>query len=119
MFGIATDRGCRAATPAPLLWRQRFLAGRPQAGGGLDADDIGQADLCDAVTELCVGAVSRVGQGDLGFDPHRDRTTKLIERDLWLGPEDDIVRHACLSTPGRIIGPLMREIQTIGDWQAA
>src|SRR5262249_19222668 len=39
--------------------------------------------------------------------------------DLWLGPEGDIVRHACLSATVRIVSPLMREIETIGDRQAA
>src|SRR3978361_1475900 len=59
MLGVATDRGRRTATPAPLLWRQRFRARRPQAGRGLDANGIGKADLGDPVAEIGVVAVSR------------------------------------------------------------
>src|SRR5580692_12229738 len=118
MFGVATDRGCRTATPTPFLWWQRLLARRPQAGGRLDADDIGKADFCDAIAEVCVGAVGGVDQRDLGLDPGRKSVTQLIKRDLWLGLEGDIVRHACPSAPLRVISPLMREIETIGNRQA-
>jgi hypothetical protein len=48
-----------------------LYAGRPQAGRGLDADDIRKTDLGDAVAEVGVVAVPRVGQGDFGFDPRR------------------------------------------------
>src|SRR5271170_2675096 len=118
MFGVATDRGCRTPAPAPFLWWQRFLAGRPQAGGGLDADDIGKADFCDAVAKVCVDAVAGIGQNDLGVDPSRNSITQQIKRDLWLGLEDDSVWHTCLSAAVWVISPLMREIETIGNRQA-
>ncbi len=117
MRGVASDRGCRPATPAPLLWRQRLHAGRPQAGGGLDADDIGKTDLGDAVAQIGVVAVSRIEQCDFGLNPGREGGTKLVKCDLWLGLEDDIVGHACLSAPSGIINPLVWQIQAIGDWQ--
>jgi len=44
--------------------------------------------------------------------------TQLIKRDLWLGLEGNIVRHACLSAAVCVISPLMREIETIGNRQA-
>src|SRR3954465_9970039 len=79
MLGVATDRGGRTATPAPLLWRQRFHTRRPQAGRGLDADGIGKADFGDAVAEIGVVAVSRVGQCDFGVDPGRNGRTQLVK----------------------------------------
>src|SRR3954453_3734012 len=94
MLGVATDRGGRTATPAPLLWRQRFHTRRPQAGRGLDADGIGKADFGDAVAEIGVVAVSRVGQCDFGVDPGRNGRTQLVKSDLRLGLEDDIVGYA-------------------------
>ncbi len=57
-------------------------------------------------------------QHDLGFDPGREGGTELVECDLRLGLEDDIVRHARLGAPVRVISPLMRQIQAIGDRQA-
>src|SRR4051795_9961864 len=94
MLGVATERGGRTATPAPLLWRQRFHARRPQAGRGLDADGVGKADLGDPVAEIGVVAVSRVGQYDFGADPGRNGRTQLVQGDLWLGLEGDIFGYA-------------------------
>src|SRR5689334_16870535 len=118
MLGVATDRGGGTATPAPLLWRQRFHARRPQAGRGLDADGIGKTDFGYAVAELGVVAVSRVGQCDFGVDPGGNGRTQLVKSDLRLGLEDDIVGYASCGTSGRIINPLMRQIEAISDRQA-
>ena len=57
-------------------------------------------------------------QHDLGLDPGRKGGTKLVQRDLRLGLEDDIVGHARLGAPVGVISPLMRQIQAIGDRQA-
>ena len=65
----AADGARRTATPAPRFRRQRFHARRPQAGGGLDGDDIGQADLGDAVTQIGVVAVASVEQRHLASIP--------------------------------------------------
>ena len=118
MLAVTADRGRRPTTPAPWLWRQRFHAGRPQAGGGLDADGIGKADFRDGVAEVGVVAVSGVGQCDVGFDPDRKGGTKLLNRDLRLGLEDDIVGYARRGAPVGIVNPLMGQIQAIGDRQA-
>src|ERR1700752_1531918 len=118
MLGVTADRGCRTPASAPCLWGQRFLAGGPKAGGRLDADDIGKADLCDAVTQVCVSAGASVAQRDVGFDPGRNSIPQLIKRYLWLGLEGHIVRHACLNATDWVISPLLWEIETIGDRQA-
>jgi hypothetical protein len=60
----------------------------------------------------------RIEQRHLGVDPGRQGGTEMIECYLRLGLEDDIVRHARLAAPDRVISPLMRQIQAIGDWQA-
>ncbi len=65
----------------------------------MDADDIRQAGFNEAVAEVGVGAISRVGQGDLRVKHSGERGSKLVRRDLWLGLEDDLVRHARLSAP--------------------
>src|SRR3954469_23173751 len=66
MTGAATEPGGRTPTAAPSLWRQWFHARRPQAGRGLNADGIGEADFGYAVAEIGVVAVTRVGQCDFG-----------------------------------------------------
>src|SRR6202035_3212202 len=81
MRSIAPDGGRWTTPSAPWLWRQRLHAGRPQAGGGLDADDIGKTGLGDAVTQLGVVAVSCVGQGNFGFNTGGESDTKLVKRD--------------------------------------
>jgi hypothetical protein len=108
MPSIATAGRYRTATSAPWLRWQRFHPGRPQAGGGLDADDLGKADLHYAVREVGIVAVSGVGQRDLGFDPRCKGGTKLVKRDLRVGLEDDIVGHACGDVPVGVISPLVR-----------
>src|ERR1700758_2351217 len=97
----------------PLLWRQRFHAGRPQAGGGRGADGMGKAGLGDAGAEVGVVAVSRVGRYDLG----REGGANLVERNPRLGPKDDTVGYTRLRPAVGAVNPLMRQIQAIGDRQ--
>jgi hypothetical protein len=108
MLGITTDCRRRTSTPTPLFGWQGSDAGRPQGGGGLDADGVGQSDLGDAIAEIRVVAITCVGQYDRGIDPGGDGATQLIQSDLRLGLEDDIVRNACLRSPGRDLTPFMR-----------
>ncbi len=110
MRGVPADRRGGAALAAPWLWWQWFFARRPQAGGGLDADNIGQADFCDAVTEICVIAVSRVSQHGLCLHPGGDGGTQLVQCDLRLGLEDNLLRHAGGRTPVGGIGPFPRQL---------
>jgi hypothetical protein len=72
------------------------------------AYDIGQADGRYAVVEIGIVPVSRIGENDLGYDPWRTGRAKLVECDLWLGLEDDIVRHTCLGAPIGVSGPFIR-----------
>ena len=108
MLSITTDRRRRTAAPAPLFGRQRFDAGRPQGGIGLDANGVGQPDFGDAVAKVRVVAIARVGQYERGLDPRGDGVTQLIQSDLRLGLEDDIVRYACLRSSGRVVTPFVR-----------
>src|ERR1700733_1224472 len=108
MLGITTDCRRWTAAPTPLFGRQGFAAGRPQGGGGLDADGVGQPDLGDAGAEVRFVAIARVGQYERGIDPGGDGLTQLIQSDLRLGLEDDIVRNACLRSSGRSVTPFMR-----------
>ena len=54
--------------PRPLqgLARQRHLAWRSEAGGGPDADDLGQAKGGDAVAEASVHVMAGIGQHNAG-----------------------------------------------------
>jgi hypothetical protein len=97
-----------------LFGRPRLAAGRPQGGGGLETDGIGQPDFGDAVTEVGIGAVACVGPYHFGRDPSGADRTKLVQRDLRLGLEDDIIRPAYPGPPIGVIGPFMRQIQATG-----
>ena len=110
MLRVATDRGRRTTPLTPLPWRQRFHAGRPQAGGGLDAGGIGKAGLGDAGAEAGVVAVSCVGQ----YDPGGEGGANLVERNPRLGLKDDIVGDTRLRPAVKVVNPLMRQIQAIG-----
>ena len=88
---------------------------RPQAGGGLDANSVSQADLGDAVAEICIVAIACVGQHDVGADPGRMGSTKLVERDLRLGLKGHVVGHTCRGAPVRVVDPFMRQIQPVSD----
>src|SRR6478609_1635576 len=103
MLGITTNRRRWAAASTPLFGRQGFDARWPQGGGGLDADSVRQIDLGDAVAEVRVVAVARIGQYERGIDPGGNGVTQLIQSDLRLGLEDGIVRYACLRSSGRVV----------------
>src|SRR5689334_2788774 len=86
MFAVAADRRCRTPPAAPCLWWQWFLAGWPKAGGGLNADDIGKADLCCTVAEVGVCAVAGVDQNS---------SASMLGR-----PQE---RHGCLTTAQTVL----------------
>jgi len=107
----------RPATARPRLGRQRAHARRPDRQVRQNADDIGQLKREQAVLEAHVGAITGVGQhhprchalGECGAD--------LLERDLRLGLERHLIRHAGLAPPFRVVGPALGQVEPIGDRQ--
>jgi len=118
MRRITADRRGGAALVTPWLRRQRFFTRRPRAGGGGDADNIGQAVFGDGVMEISVVALSGVRQHGFCLHGGGDRGAQLIQRDLRLGLKDNIIWHAGGRAPLRVIGPIARQIQPVRDWQA-
>ena len=115
---VTTHQRGPTSTPAPWLWRQRLGAWRPQAGRGLDADNIEQPEPGDAVAKLGVDAIPGVGQHGRGRKAGLQRRVDLGERDLWLGLEGNRVRHASASATDRVVGPGLRQIQPTRNRQA-
>lgn len=76
-------------------WSMAPVVAALQAMRGV-ADNIGQADFCDAVTEICVIAVSRVSQHGLCLPPGGDGGTQLVKCDLcaaWSGRQPPPARR--------------------------
>ena len=87
--------------------------------GRHDGGHIGQRQCADAAPQRGVGAVARIHQHDTARHARRERRTHLRERDLRLGLERDLRGNMRpVAAPG-IVGPCLRQIQPIGDRQAA
>jgi hypothetical protein len=85
----------------------------------LHADCIGQPHGRDARAERAIDPITSVSQHDPGRDPGRQRGSDLIERDPRLGLEGHIVRDMSFLAPRRVIGPIFRQIQPVGDRQTS
>jgi hypothetical protein len=84
----------------------------------LDTDGIGKIGLSDAVTEVGVVAIARVGQNNFGDGPGSKRGSQLIQGGIRLNLDDDIGGRTGLCALNWVDDPFMRQIQPIGDRQA-
>ena len=77
-----------------------------------------QPERDDTGTQLRVGAISGIHQDDASRQARVAGGDDLIESDHRLGLEADVFRNAN-SLPARgIVGPVLRQKETIGDWKA-
>jgi hypothetical protein len=62
--------------------------------------------------------MTRVHQHDAARQPSLAGLTSLIQRDQWLGLEDNVLGHACLAPAVIVRLSLFRQIKAIGHRQA-
>src|ERR1700759_3984189 len=109
MLGIAAQSSSWASATGPRGWRQRPVAGWPDAGARPHAKHVAQAERGDADAERGLIALS----GSTHDGPHRPAIryslTELPERDRRLGLEAALFRHPRLGPAGRIIRPPLRQ----------
>src|SRR3954462_12764759 len=72
----------------------------------------------DVGAKLRIATIAGIHEDDAARQAGFGRRTELIERNLGLGLEGDLLRHAGLLAPGWIISPLLRQVEAIGDGQA-
>ena len=90
---------------------------RPEARGGLNADNIGPAHLRQRGSERRIDPITGVGQNDAIRHTVSLRGADLIERDLRFGLENDVRGNASLAATPWILGPIFRQIKPKGDRQ--
>ena len=109
---------------APPRIVQRFAAplragaGWPHQGIRLNAGHIAQPQCRHARAQPRVVAIGDVHQHDAARQAGLAGPPDLLERDLRLGLEGDVRRHAGLVPARAILGPVLRQIQPIGHRQA-
>src|ERR1700758_4837522 len=107
MRRIAPQPDGWASAARPGGWRQRPMAGWPDAGARTHAEHIAQAQLGDA--ELGLIAISRITQ----YNPHRHAIPQCLverpERDRGFALKADRGRNPGLGPAGRIIRPPLRQ----------
>src|SRR5882757_1721576 len=118
MRAVAAQPGWPTAMSYPRLRRQRLAIWRPHGRGRRDADHITQAKLANPRAQPGVVTVSPVRQH------HAPRNTGCIcglhlsEGNCRFGFERYCLGHAGLLPPRLVLGPLLRQVQTIADRQA-
>src|SRR5712671_5114085 len=79
---------------------QGLFAGLPDRHRALYTHDVLQSEPGESVTELCVDAVSRVGQNNPAGHLRRHRCRDLVQSDLRLGLKPDLDWHSTLPLTG-------------------
>src|SRR5262245_41407119 len=115
---VSTQQLRLPAAAAPWSGRQWLGSRRPHRDRALHADDVGQLHLGQRVTKGRVVAVARIGKRYTLWHAVSDRPAYLAERDLRLGLEGDLSRHAGLLAALLVVGPRFGEIETHGNRQA-
>src|SRR5689334_20847501 len=107
------------SSPArPRLGRQGRTALRPNRGVGQDPGDVTEPEHGDVGAQLRIAAIAGIHEDDPAWQAGFGRRTELIERDRRLGLEGDFLGHARRLAPRRIVSPLLRQVEAIGDGQA-
>ena len=96
MFVIPANELWRSAAARPLFGRQRPRARCPYGRLRHDAGDIAQRKRVNAGAQLCVAAIARVHQYHATRKIGLAGRIDLRQRNLGLGLEADILRHARL-----------------------
>src|SRR6201991_1799985 len=118
MLGIAAQSSSWASATGPRGWRQRPVAGWPDAGARPHAKHVAQAERGDADAERGLIAISRITQDGPHRHAIRYSLTELPERDRRLSLEADLFRHPRLGPPRRVLRPGLRQKQPVSDRQA-
>ena len=105
-------------SPAEGFWRQGAFALLPDRCLRLDACGVVQSQRCHALAQRRVDAIACVHQHHALRNAVLKGLRDLRQRDLRLGCELNILRHARLLAPVLIIRPLLRQIETIRDGKA-
>jgi hypothetical protein len=84
-----------------------------------DANDVGQASLCESITELHCLAVAGVSEYWSQRDAESECLINQVQRDLPLGLELHLVWNPDGATSLAVIGPFLWQIQTLTDHDAS
>jgi hypothetical protein len=101
-----------------LCARRRGLAKPPDQQAGEHPDRIGQSLGRDPGAEFAIVAIGGIGQHHDRREAGAPRSPQLRQRDLRLGLEGSVRRHADLGPPVGIIRPVLRQVELVGDRQA-
>jgi hypothetical protein len=112
-------RGFWPGAAGTRSWRGRCFTGPPDHRGGQDAGHVGQPKFADPSTQFAVVAIGWVHQCHARRHAIRHRLAQLPQCDLGLGLEADVIRHSGDRPADRIVGPFFRQIQPVGNGQAA
>jgi hypothetical protein len=84
----------------------------------LAVGDIAQRERADASAQVGVATITSVHQHHAARKASRASRLDLLQRDLGLGLEANILGHARLAPTFAVLGPVFRQIQTVGHRQA-
>ena len=115
MFCLSAQQFRRASRSFILFRRQRFGTLRPDRGIRLDRRRITQAERGEFVAKAGVVAVGGIGYHHTRRHARLPGLADLVESHGGFGLKDDLVRDACLTAPFRVLRPVLRQVQTIGN----
>src|ERR1700687_1623067 len=91
--------------------RQGLLAGFPNRGGRLDAQDIGKSQFGDAAAEVRVLSITGIPQHDPDGHLLLNCLANLFQGDLRLSLESNLLGNPGPLTAFGVLTPTLREIQ--------
>src|SRR5215831_2055920 len=97
-------------------WRGQHVR-RPNSVCRFYAGDILELQSTDFVPELRLDAVAGVDDDDTAWQARLTGPFDLLQRDLWFCLEFYVFGHTRFLSPRRVVGPGLRQVQSIGDGQ--
>src|SRR5262249_8415595 len=98
------------------LWRGQHVR-RPSSVCRFYAGDILELQSADFVPELRLYTVAGVDDDDTAWQARLTGPFDLLQRDLWFCLEFYVFGHTRFLSPRRVVGPGLRQVQSIGDGQ--
>src|ERR1700683_824682 len=120
LMRLVTAQSLGGPTTARVGRRRHWRLTRPpDRGGGQHTDRVRQSKFRDPSSKFAVVAIRRISQRHTRRHVGDQSLAHLLQGDLGLGLEPNVIGYTGDSPANRVVGPVLWQIQSVGNRQAA